>query len=37
MNGYEVIIRNGNICKAYGTLYNENELINSWNATLTRK
>ena len=37
MNGFEIIIRENNICKAYGALYNEDELINSWSATMKRK
>jgi len=37
MNGFEVIIRDNDICKAYGALYNGNELVNSWQATLKRK
>ncbi|ADK83238.1 hypothetical protein [Sediminispirochaeta smaragdinae] len=37
MNGFEVIIRNNHVCKAYGALYNNDELINSWNANMNRK
>ncbi len=36
MNGFEVIIRNSDICTVYGALYNQNELINSWNASMKR-
>ncbi len=37
MNGFEIIIRENNICKAYGALYNGDELINSWSAIMKRK
>lgn len=36
MNGFEVIIRNSDTCTVYGALYNQNELINSWNASMKR-
>jgi hypothetical protein len=37
MNGFEVIIRNNDVCDAYGSLYNGDELINTWKATMKRK
>ncbi|WP_020614004.1 hypothetical protein [Sediminispirochaeta bajacaliforniensis] len=37
MNGFEVIIRNNDVCKAYGALYNNDELINSWSANMNRR
>ncbi len=37
MNGFEVIVRNNDTCKAYGALYNGDELINSWSAIMKRK
>ncbi len=37
MNGFEVIVRDNDTCKAYGALYNEEELINSWSAIMKRK
>jgi hypothetical protein len=37
MNGFEVINRDNDLCKAYGALYNGNELVNSWQTTLKRK
>ncbi len=37
MNGFEVITRDNDLCKAYGALYNGDELVNSWQATLKRK
>lgn len=37
LNGYEIIIRNEDICTAYGALYNNTELINTWTAILRKK
>lgn len=37
LNGFEVIIRQGNICRAYGALYNKDTLINSWNAEMKKR
>jgi hypothetical protein len=37
MNGFEVIIREGNICTAYGALYDHTNLINTWKAKLRKK
>lgn len=34
LNGYEIIRRVDNICYANGALYNGNDLINTWSATL---
>lgn len=36
LNGFEIIIRNGNTCYTYGALYNGNELINTWIATMRK-
>lgn len=37
LNGYEIIRREGDICYAQGALYDNDGLINTWNATLTKK
>ena len=37
LNGYEIIRREGNICYAQGALYDNNKLVNTWNAILTKK
>ncbi len=37
MNGFEVITRDKDICKAYEALYNGDELVNTWQATMKRK
>lgn len=37
LNGYETIRRIDDICYATGALYNGNELINIWSATLHKK
>ena len=34
LNGYEIIRRIEDTCYANGALYNGNELINTWSATL---
>lgn len=36
MNGFEVIIRDDNICTAYGALYDKTKLINTWKAILRK-
>ncbi|MDR0660867.1 MAG: hypothetical protein LBG19_08745 [Prevotellaceae bacterium] len=36
LNGFEVIIRNGNTRHAHGALYNGDELINTWVATMRK-
>ena len=35
LNGYEIIIRKDCVCDAYGALYDNNELKNTWNAKMT--
>jgi hypothetical protein len=35
-NGFEVITREGNICRAYGALYDQKELINTWTAVMEK-
>ncbi len=37
LNGYEIISREKDLCFAKGALYNGNELINTWNAVMTKK
>lgn len=37
LNGYEIIRREDDICYAQGALYDGDKLINTWNATLTKK
>lgn len=34
MDGFEVIIRNKSNCEAYGALYNNGKLINTWKADM---
>jgi hypothetical protein len=36
LNGFEVIVRNGDRCTAHGALYERGELINTWRAVLTK-
>lgn len=36
LNGFEVVIRNDNICNAHGALYDGNKLINTWTAKLIK-
>lgn len=37
LNGYEIIRRTDNTCFANGILYNGNEVINTWSATLNKR
>jgi hypothetical protein len=37
LNGFEVIIMEGNICTAYGALYDQTNLINTWKAMLKKE
>lgn len=37
LNGYEIIRREGDACYAQGALYDDDKLINIWNATLNKK
>ena len=37
LNGFEVIVRNGERCTAHGALYDGSALINTWSAVLTRR
>ena len=37
LNGFEVIVRNGDTCTAHGALYDRSELINTWSAVLTKR
>lgn len=36
LNGFEVIIRENNECKTFGSLYQDNQLINTWKAILVK-
>ncbi|MCD7899562.1 MAG: hypothetical protein LUH22_06735 [Bacteroides sp.] len=37
LNGYEIIRRIDDICYSIGALYNGDELVNTWNATLRKR
>lgn len=37
LNGFEIIRREGDTCFAEGALYDKDELINTWNATMIKK
>jgi hypothetical protein len=37
LNGFEVITRNGNECIAFGILYEEEDVINTWKAIMKKK
>lgn len=37
VNGYEVIIRHEDECTAYGSLYDDDDLINTWKATMLKQ
>jgi|SRR5574344_1583758 hypothetical protein len=37
LNGFEVIRREGDLCYANGALYDGDNLINTWNAKLTKQ
>ena len=36
LTGFEVIIRDGNVCTANGALYDRDALVNTWTATLRK-
>lgn len=36
LNGFELVVREGSVCRAYGTLYDGDELINSWVARMEK-
>lgn len=37
LNGFEVIICENNECRAFGSLYNANQLVNTWQAILVKQ
>ncbi len=36
LNGFEIITRQADTCYVNGALYNDNKLINTWNATMVK-
>ena len=36
LNGFEVIVRENNECRAFGSLYSANQLVNTWKAALVK-